>query len=138
MLFPAGSNARFAPFAPARAGATMNLMGKWRVLIAALGLCVAANAAKTFTGVVGDDMCAGDHQRMDGAADPMKCIAECVKGMGAKYALVVGTEAYILSDQAGAAKFLGKKVTVKGDLVTTTAKGVVEKSLTVKSIAAAK
>jgi hypothetical protein len=112
-------------------------MAKWRLLIAALGLCVVASAAEKFTGTIGEDMCGSDHKHM-GGTDPMKCTADCVKTMGAKYALIVGTDAYVLSDQKKAAKFIGKKVTVTGDLVTSTAGAAVSKSLTVKSISPAK
>ena len=93
-------------------------MTKWAVLIAAAGLCVSANAAVTLTGVVGDDMCGMDHKKM-GGTDAAKCAAECAKGMGAKYSLVVGTDQYLLSDQAAGVKYIGKKVTVTGDVTTT-------------------
>lgn len=106
-------------------------------MIAALGLCVAASAAEKFTGTVGEDMCGSDHKHM-GGTDAMKCTAECVSTMGAKYALIVGTDAYVLSDQKKAAKYAGKKVTVMGDLQTSTAGAAVSKSLTVKSISLAK
>lgn len=86
-------------------------------------------------------MCAGDHKRM-GGTDAAKCTAECVKEMGAKYSLIVssnaGTDAYVLSDQKQAARFLGRKVTVKGDATTSTEGKVVTKTLTVKSISPAK
>ncbi len=115
----------------------MIFMRKWCVLIAAAGLCMVANAAEKFTGVVGDDMCGTDHQKM-GGTDAAKCAAECAKGMGAKYSLVVGTDTYVLTDQAAAAKYAGKKVTVTGDVTTTGAGKETVKSLKVKSIAAAK
>ena len=104
-------------------------MKTFSLLLALAGLSLAADAPKTFTGTVGDDMCKGDHATMQGT-DPVKCTRECVKQMGARYALWVDQNVYILSDQAGAAKFAGKKVTVTGDLV--------EKRITVKSIKAAK
>jgi hypothetical protein len=118
-------------------GVTINLMTKWAVLIAAAGLCLSANAAVTLTGVVGDDMCGMDHTKM-GGTDAAKCAAECAKGMGAKYSLVVGADQYVLSDQAAGVKYIGKKVTVTGDVTTTgTGKDTV-KTLKVTKIAAAK
>lgn len=56
---------------------------------------------------------------------------ECVRG-GAKYALWDGKQTYVLSDQAGAAKFAAKRVTVKGTL------DAKAKTIQVSSIAAAK
>jgi hypothetical protein len=115
---------------------TIMTMRNWQVLILAAASGLSAHAAVTLTGVIGDDMCAGDHKTM-GGTDAMKCTADCIKTMGAKYALVVGKEAYILSDQAAAAKFSGKKVTVTGDEGTTKQGAVTVKTLTVKSIAPA-
>jgi hypothetical protein len=112
-------------------------MRKWRVLVVAAALSASAFAAETLTGVIGDDMCAGDHKHM-GGTDAMKCTDDCIKTMGAKYALIVGTEAYILSDQAKAAKFMGKKVAVTGDVGSTMQGTVKVKTLTVAKIAPAK
>ena len=103
------------------------------LLLAVAGLSFAADAPKTLTGVVGDDMCNGDHKAMDGT-DPVKCTNDCIKSMHAKYALWVGKDVYVLSDQKTPAKFAGKKVTVTG-AVTTEGK---EMHLDVKSIAPAK
>jgi 3-hydroxy-3-methylglutaryl CoA synthase len=105
--------------------------------MAGLGLCVAALASEKFTGTVSEDMCGSDHKHM-GGTDPLKCTADCIKTMGAKYALVVGTDTYVLSDQKKAEKYVGKKVTVTGDLLTAAAGGATSKSLTVKSISPAK
>ena len=99
------------------------------LMFALAGLSLAADAPKTFTGTVGDDMCKGDHATMQGT-DPVKCTHECVKQMGARYALWVDSNVYILSDQKAAEKFAGKKVTVTGDLT--------DKKIAVKSIRAAK
>jgi len=112
-------------------------MRKVAVLIATVGLSLAAAAPVYLTGVISDDMCSGDHKHM-GGTDPMKCTAECIKEMGAKYALIVGTDAYVLSDQSAAAKFSGQKVTVTGDVATSTQGKTTSKSLAVKSIAPAK
>jgi len=82
-------------------------------------------------------MCGSDHTKM-GGTDAAKCAAECAKGMGAKYSLVVGADQYVLSDQAAGAKYIGKKVTITGDVSTSgTGKDEV-KSLKIKSIAPAK
>ncbi len=92
---------------------------------------LAADGPQTITGTVTENMCEGDHKTMKMGPDA-KCIAECVKSMGAKYALWDGQTAYELSDQKGAAKFAAKKVTVTG---TVDAKA---KTIKVASIAAAK
>ena len=114
----------------------MMLMRKSILLLAAAGICVAADAPKTFTGIVGDDMCQGDHKTM-GGTDAAKCVAECVKSMKAKYALWVGKDVYVLSDQTTPAKYAGKKVTVTGTVTLPTGKET-DKILQVKSIAPAK
>jgi hypothetical protein len=92
----------------------MFLMRICALLLAAVGLC-AADAPTTLTGTIGDDMCEGDHKAMNGT-DPAKCTADCIKGMHAKYALWVGKDIYILSDQKTPEKYAGKKVTVTGTL----------------------
>jgi hypothetical protein len=79
------------------------------------GLCLAADAPTTLTGVIGDDMCDGDHKAM-GGTDAQKCTDECIKTMHAKYALWVGKDVYNLSDQKKPAQFVGKKVSVTGTL----------------------
>src|SRR5580704_3398482 len=68
-----------APPAGNLSSVTMKLMGKCLVLIAAAGLCLAADAPVSLTGVIGDDMCSGDHKKM-GGTDATKCTMECVKG----------------------------------------------------------
>lgn len=100
------------------------------VAVAAV-LMLAADGPQKITGTISENMCEGNHKAMNMGPDP-KCIAECVKTMGAKYALWDGTTAYELSDQKGAAKFAAKKVTVTG---TVDAKA---KTIQVTSIAAAK
>src|SRR2546430_1912229 len=104
-------------------------MRKFALILALAGLCMAADAPKTYTGIIDDDMCSGDHKKM-GGTDAAKCTAECVKSMGGKYALLVGKDAYVLSDQKTPEKYAGKKVTVTGTLNG--------KELQVKSIAPAK
>jgi hypothetical protein len=99
-------------------GVTMQNMKSCAVLLAAAGLCLAADTLQKYTGTIGDDMCKGDHKAM-GGTDPARCVAECVKGMGAKYTLWADKNIYVLSDQKAAAKYAGKKVTVTGVLTGT-------------------
>jgi hypothetical protein len=98
-------------------------------LLLGAGLCLAADAPKSYTGIIGDDMCAGDHKKM-GGTDPAKCTTECNKDMSAKYVLLVDKDVYVLSDQKSPAKYAGKKVTVTGTLSG--------KELQVKSISPAR
>jgi hypothetical protein len=97
-------------------------------IFASAALMLAAD--QTFTGTVTDDMCGGNHKAMNAGTDE-KCVTDCVRS-GAKYALWDGKATYVLSDQAGAAKFAAKKVTVKGAL------DAKAKTIQVSSIAAAK
>jgi len=101
------------------------------IMIASAALTLAADN-QTFTGTITDSMCGdADHKAMKMGNDP-KCVTECIKGMGGKYALYDGKTTYILSDQKTPAKFAAKKVTVTGTLDEKT------KTITVASIAAAK
>ena len=99
------------------------------LLTCAFGLA-AADAPKTYTGVITDAMCGKDHKMMNVKPDS-KCVTECIK-MGSKYALLDGTNVYELSDQKTPEKFAAQKVKVTGTL---DANG---KVLQVTSIAAAK
>ena len=98
-------------------------------LLLASSSLLAAGSSQTLTGVVGDDMCNGDHAAMH-STDAVKCTTQCVQSMHAKYALWLGKDVYILSDQKAAAKFAGKTVAVTGE--------VNGKDIAVKSIKAAK
>ena len=105
-------------------------MKKIAIGIVAAALTLAAPG--TFTGLITDSECAkGDHTAMN-MGPGAKCVTECVKGMGAKYVLFDGKEAYTLSDQKSAEKFAARKVTVKGTLDAAT------KTNQVDSIKAAK
>lgn len=85
--------------------------------MAAAALILAAAEKQTITGVITDSDCSkGDHKAMNMGPPDAKCVTECVKGMGGKYVLYDGKEAYTLSDQKNAEKFAAKKVTVKGAL----------------------
>jgi len=87
-------------------------MKKTCILFAA---AVALSAApKTFTGVITDAMCGKDHAMM-GVKPDAKCVTACVKD-GSKYALIVGTDVYELSDQKAPEKFAAQKVYVTGTL----------------------
>ena len=99
------------------------------LLACAFGLA-AADAPKTFTGVITDAMCGKDHKMMNVKPDT-KCVTECIK-MGSKYALLDGAKVYELSDQKAPEKFAGQKVKVTGTL------DAAGKTLTVTSIVAAK
>lgn len=92
---------------------------------------LAADGPQTLTGTITENMCGMNHKAMDMGPDA-KCISECVKTMGAKYALSDGKTVYELSDQKNAAKFAAKKVTVKGTVDEQA------KTIQVTSIAAAK
>src|SRR5882672_8283560 len=90
-----------------------------RYIVIAIGLAALTFAAadkQSFTGVITDDVCdKADHKSMNMGSDA-KCVAECVKGMSAKYVLYDGKSAYILSDQKSPAKFAAQKVAVTGTL----------------------
>jgi hypothetical protein len=103
-------------------------MYKRALLAFAATVCLAADAPKTFTGVITDEMCGNDHKMMNVTPDS-KCVTDCVKA-GSKYALLSGTKVYKLSEQSGAAKFPGQKVRITGTLNGDT--------ITVKSVEASK
>ena len=82
-------------------------------------LTVAASAADgtgQYTGVITDTMCATKHTM--GISPDSKCVRDCVKSDPKKwkYALLVGNEMYVLSDQQTPEKFAGQKVKVTGSL----------------------
>lgn len=81
-------------------------------LAAGAALC-AQGPAKTFTGVITDTMCGRDHTHM-GVSPDAKCVRDCVRSGQYKYALLVGNQMYVLSDQQTPEKFAAQKVTVRG------------------------
>ena len=85
-------------------------------LIFGAALFAAAGKPRTFTGVITDTMCGAKHTM--GITPDDKCVRECVKmdPNKWKYALVVGKEVYVLSDQKTPDKFAAQKVTVTGTL----------------------
>lgn len=95
-----------------------------RAVLANLGLALiavvalsAAQAKRTFTGTITDDMCArADHSQMRMGPTDAECAAACIQEHGAVYILFDGNSAYDLSDQKAAAKFAAQKVKVVGTL----------------------
>lgn len=87
-------------------------------LLAVLALS-AAQAKRTFTGTITDDVCArADHSQMRMGPTDAECAAACIQEHGAVYILFDGNNAYDLSDQKAAAKFAAQKVKVVGTLDT--------------------
>jgi hypothetical protein len=86
-------------------------------LILCAGLAWAAEATRTFTGVITDTMCGADHSHM-GIKPDAKCVRDCVRSNPAKYkyALWDGKKLYVLSDQQTPEKFAAEKVAVTGVL----------------------
>lgn len=86
-------------------------------LIFTATLLTAADKVQTFTGVITDTMCGADHSMMNVKPDA-KCVRDCVKMDPTKwkYALLVGKNVHVLSDQQMSAKFAGQKVKVTGTL----------------------
>src|ERR1041384_3030224 len=91
-----------------------------KALIASLlitATIAAAQGKQMFTGVVTDSMCtAADHSRMRMGSNDRECAIACVSAHGVPYVIYDGKDSYILSDEAAAEKFAGKKVTVTGSL----------------------
>jgi hypothetical protein len=85
-------------------------------LLFGAALLAAADKPQTFTGVITDTMCGAKHTM--GIAPDAKCARECVKmdPENTKYALLVGKDIYILSDQQTPEKFAAQKVMVTGTL----------------------
>ena len=84
-------------------------------LIFGTALLAAADKPQTYTGVITDTMCGAKHAM--GIAPDDKCVRECVKmDSKTKYALLVGKDVYVLSDQQTPEKFAAQKVTVTGTL----------------------
>lgn len=85
-------------------------------LIFSAALVAAADKPQTFTGVITDTMCGAKHTM--GIPPDEKCARDCVKmdPKKYKYALLVGKDVYVLSDQQAPEKFAAQKVTVTGTL----------------------
>ncbi len=76
----------------------------------------AAENKQTFTGVITDTMCGGDHKAMKISPED-KCVRECIRmDPKAKYALWDGKKLYTLADQKTPEKHAGHKVKITGVL----------------------
>lgn len=80
---------------------------------------VAASAAErvqTYTGIVTETMCGAKHTM--GISPDERCVRECVRmdPQKWKYALLVGSDLYVLSDQQTPEKLAARKVKVTGAL----------------------
>jgi hypothetical protein len=87
----------------------MKLLSLTLALIGALG---AADAPRTFTGVITDTLCGATHAMMKAQSDAA-CVKLCVKGSG-QYALFDGQNVLKLTDQKTPAKFAAQRVRVAG------------------------
>lgn len=77
----------------------------------------AAPGKQTFTGIVTDSMCdKADHSQMRMGPTDAECAKACNSDHGSAYVLYDGKDAFTLSDQRTAEKFLAKKVNVIGSL----------------------
>jgi hypothetical protein len=85
-------------------------------LIFSAALLAAADKPQTYTGVITETMCGAKHSM--GITPDAKCVRECVKmnPTKTKYALLVGKDLYVLSDQQTPEKFAAQKVMVTGTL----------------------
>jgi hypothetical protein len=85
-------------------------------LVLAAVAASAAEEAQTFTGIITDTMCGAKHAM--GISPDEKCVRECVRmdPKKWKYALLVGSDVYVLSDQQTPEKFAARKVKVTGAL----------------------
>jgi hypothetical protein len=91
------------------------------LVFAAVAASAAASAAErmqafTGTGIITDTMCGAKHTM--GISPDDKCVRECVRmdPKKWKYALLVGSDLYVLSDQQTPEKFAARKVKVTGAL----------------------
>ena len=95
-------------------------LGGWWVNPAALAQSNPSSAKpQTLTGILSDTMCGTKSM----GADSKKCLADCIKDMGMKYALVVGDKVYTLEGkEAEIGKLAGGKIKVTGTVQGTTVK----------------
>ena len=87
-------------------------MKLFSMALALAGALSAADAPRTFTGVITDTLCGASHAMMKAQSDA-SCIKLCVKGSG-QYALFDGQNVLKLTDQKTPAKFAAQKVRVVG------------------------
>ena len=108
------------------------MMKQLLVYAVALTALSAGQSKQTFTGVITDDMCAGDHSHMRMGPTDADCTKACVVAHGAAYVLQDGKETYRLSNQKAPEQFAGQRVRVTGTLDAKT------RTIQVDSIAAAR
>jgi hypothetical protein len=95
-------------------------------LLFAATIVAGSDKTQQFIGVVTDTMCGAKHTM--GVTPDAKCVQKCVKmSPSTKYALLVGKDIYVLSDQQTAASFAAQKVVVTGTLYPKTKVLKVEK-----------
>ena len=100
-------------------------------VLTGLSAAPAADAPRTFNGVITDDMCArGGHAQMRMGPTDAECTRACVNIHGAAYVLFDGKNVYGLSDQQSPDRFAGQSVRVTGTLDSKT------KTIRVQNIAA--
>jgi hypothetical protein len=100
-------------------------------VLTGLSAAPAADAPRTFNGVITDDMCArGGHATMRMGPTDAECTRACVNIHGAAYVLFDGKNVYALSDQQSPDRFAGQSVRVTGVLDSKT------KTIRVQNIAA--
>ena len=87
-------------------------MKRFSLTLALAGALSAADAPRTFTGVITDTLCGAGHAMMKAQSDA-SCVKLCVKGSG-QYALFDGQNGFKLTDQKTPAKFAAQKVKVVG------------------------
>jgi hypothetical protein len=87
-------------------------MKLFSVTLALAGALGAADAPRTFTGVITDTLCGASHAMMKAQSDA-SCVKLCAKGSG-QYALFDGQTVLKLSDQKTSAKFAAQRVKVVG------------------------
>ena len=90
-------------------------------LVNSAALAQGQGKTETLAGVISDSMCGAKLSSHGG--DDKQCTIDCVKKMGAKYALVVGTKVYTLEGkEADVEKLAGGKAKVTGTVQGTTIK----------------
>jgi hypothetical protein len=82
------------------------------VTLALVGALSAAEAPRTFTGVITDTLCGASHAMMKAQSDA-SCVKLCVRGSG-QYALFDGQNVLKLTDQKKPAMFAAQRVKVVG------------------------
>ena len=77
----------------------------------------AGQTARTFTGLITDEMCpTGSHTHMRMGSNDAECARACVMAHASSYVLYDGKSAYVLSDQKTPEQFAAQKVRVVGTL----------------------